>query len=241
MSFKCDRCEVYFSTRQKLKQHENRKKPCFTENTLIFNKFQCKNCFKFLSSKQRLNDHLNRVNKCTKETNKEINNLPFRRNAEIKCMRCLKIFSSHQRLISHINQLIKCKLTDPTNTEEKYLLDLAFINAKHSRANMWIRNFRVFDKKHNEFDISKFIDYPFLIDLLNRELKCVYCNCEFEYIEKSNNVVSLERINNSLGHIKSNCVLACFGCNKERGNRYTFEEFKELKRKALINLSNAEI
>ena len=58
--------------------------------------------------------------------------------------------------------------------------------------------------------------------------KCIYCAIELTtQINKQRfpNKLTIERIDNSIGHNKFNCVLACFSCNNKRQKRYTFEEF----------------
>jgi hypothetical protein len=70
------------------------------------------------------------------------------------------------------------------------------------------------DKKKNNYDPVNFIDKCFVKNLIEDcEDKCYYCNCEMQYIIKQSNLASIERLNNSLGHIKSNCVISCFKCN----------------------------
>ena len=70
------------------------------------------------------------------------------------------------------------------------------------------------DKKYNRFDIANFIDNDFcklLIEECND--KCCYCNCDLEYIKFGFNLISIERIDNTIGHIKSNVKIACYHCN----------------------------
>jgi hypothetical protein len=69
------------------------------------------------------------------------------------------------------------------------------------------------DKKHNRYDPDNFIDKCFLEGLFEDSQNCHYCNVEFTYNEVCNTLVTIERLNNSIGHIKSNCVLACLNCN----------------------------
>jgi len=70
------------------------------------------------------------------------------------------------------------------------------------------------DKKHNRYDEPNFIDYPFIQNLLSESNdKCYYCSCELQYTYYTNNLATIERLDNSLGHIKSNCVIACRTCN----------------------------
>ena len=87
----------------------------------------------------------------------------------------------------------------------------------------WIRVCRHIDKKFKRFDADRFIDTDFLRGLLEDYKKCYYedCKVEFEYIEKNKNLVTIERINNNKGHVKSNCVLACLSCNSKRKSNAT--------------------
>ena len=70
------------------------------------------------------------------------------------------------------------------------------------------------DKKLNLFDELNFIDYPFVKNLINNcNDKCYYCQCDLQYTYYNHTLGTIERINNSIGHIKSNCVIACRTCN----------------------------
>ena len=77
-----------------------------------------------------------------------------------------------------------------------------------------ISNSKKKDKKINNYDEPNFIDYPFIQHLiLESNDKCYYCSCELQYAYYTNNLATIERLDNSLGHIKSNCVIACRTCN----------------------------
>jgi hypothetical protein len=70
------------------------------------------------------------------------------------------------------------------------------------------------DKKNNRYDIINFIDRCFLENLIDDcEDKCYYCKSELQYIIYQGNLATIERLDNDLGHIKSNCVIACKTCN----------------------------
>lgn len=43
--------------------------------------------------------------------------------------------------------------------------------------------------------------------------QCYYCNVDIQYIEYNTTLATIERLDNSLGHIKGNCVIACRTCN----------------------------
>ena len=76
-----------------------------------------------------------------------------------------------------------------------------------------IKNSRKADKKSNKYDADNFIDKCFLEGLFEDNEECYYCKVPFTYEEKCSTLVTIERLKNSTGHIKSNCVLACFTCN----------------------------
>jgi hypothetical protein len=76
-----------------------------------------------------------------------------------------------------------------------------------------ISNSRSNDKKKDRYDANNFIDHCFLTGLFEDSTNCHYCSVEFTYNELCNTFVTIERLNNSIGHIKSNCVLACWHCN----------------------------
>lgn len=72
------------------------------------------------------------------------------------------------------------------------------------------------DKQYNRFDANNFIDTDFLNGLTNDQKYCYWqdCGVEMQYITYTNDLATIERLNNTIGHIKSNCVLACMRCNK---------------------------
>jgi hypothetical protein len=71
------------------------------------------------------------------------------------------------------------------------------------------------DKKKNRYDANNFIDKCFLEGLVEEYPNCYYedCKVKLQYIEYQDNLATIERLNNSIGHIKSNCVLCCKKCN----------------------------
>lgn len=85
-------------------------------------------------------------------------------------------------------------------------------------SNNMVNNAKKTDKKKGrEFDI----DTTFCLNLLKTITKCIYCECEFTYSgRKENTFVTLQRLNNDIGHIKSNCSLCCYECNVTDGLIY---------------------
>lgn len=57
------------------------------------------------------------------------------------------------------------------------------------------------------------IDIEFFCEAIKKSKKCSYCGCP------DRTELSLDRIDNSKGHLKTNVVVACLRCNRTRGNR----------------------
>jgi len=76
---------------------------------------------------------------------------------------------------------------------------------------------KVSDKLHNRYDLTNFIDYSFVENLIeDSENQCCYCHCELQFILYQENLATIERINDDIGHIKGNCSIACRQCNFKR-------------------------
>jgi len=77
------------------------------------------------------------------------------------------------------------------------------------------------DKKSNKYDELNFVDYLFVKNLINNSNdKCYYCSSDLQYTYYTSNLGTIERLDNNLGHIKSNCVIACRTCNLSKiGNQ----------------------
>jgi len=78
----------------------------------------------------------------------------------------------------------------------------------HSKAN---------DIKYNRYDKEDHITLEFLQEQhTKQDNKCHYCKIELELTFENNknpNQITIERLDNALGHITSNCVYACYKCN----------------------------
>jgi hypothetical protein len=85
-----------------------------------------------------------------------------------------------------------------------------------------IKHSRESDKKYNRFDTDHFINTNFLKGLIEDQPNCYWsdCNTPLQYITYTDNLSTIERLNNSIGHIKSNCVLACMRCNKQKKSNH---------------------
>ena len=78
------------------------------------------------------------------------------------------------------------------------------------------------DLKYNRYDAQNFIDAGFVESMLKEHTRCYYndCNEELQLVEYTENLATIERLDNSIGHVKENCVIACLKCNRsKRSNR----------------------
>ena len=71
------------------------------------------------------------------------------------------------------------------------------------------------DKKRGHYDPVNFVDYCFIENLLDDYTHCYYedCKVELQLIKYQDNLATIERLDNDIGHIKSNCVICCLKCN----------------------------
>jgi hypothetical protein len=76
-----------------------------------------------------------------------------------------------------------------------------------------LHNSKRTDKKNEKYDELNFIDYDFINDLIKNNKKCYYCKIDMQYLNYDSTLCTIERKNNILGHIKSNCTLCCKLCN----------------------------
>ena len=79
-----------------------------------------------------------------------------------------------------------------------------------------IRHSKEADIKKDLYDANNFIDYCFISSLVDESTKCYYCKVQMQFIEYNSTLCTIERLDNKIGHIKSNCVLACRTCNVSR-------------------------
>ena len=81
-----------------------------------------------------------------------------------------------------------------------------------------IRHSKEKDKGKKRYDADNFIDKCFLEGLFEDQtfdevLQCHYCERTIQYMKKGDDMCTIERLDNAIGHIKSNTVLACWHCN----------------------------
>jgi hypothetical protein len=75
------------------------------------------------------------------------------------------------------------------------------------------------DKFKDMLDENHFIDMCFLKTKLNDypDLKCYHCKQTMSFNpDNRQNLITIERMDNSIGHIKSNCEFCCLLCNNKK-------------------------
>ena len=111
-----------------------------------------------------------------------------------------------------------------------------------------VGNSRVGDLKAGRYDKENHITSKYLRELKHEcGERCSYCGVVLDWTHQPTHIrrpqqVTLQRKNNKLGHIKGNCVFACFDCNVvkrmeckeyllsgfETDRLYNYEEIREI-------------
>ena len=106
--------------------------------------------------------------------------------------------------------------------------------SKNSHINLYFRtkiaDYKRQDKKANrEIDENEYITAEWLYDQISQNPFCCghhdhICGVPLEYyLNDTNNTVesniTADRINNDIGHVKTNCRLMCVECNKSKSNK----------------------
>jgi hypothetical protein len=75
----------------------------------------------------------------------------------------------------------------------------------------WIEHSKETDKlRKQETNITREFCTTIITESGNR---CCYCAVELQMLERNANLMTIERIDNRLGHVVGNCRVACFHCN----------------------------
>jgi hypothetical protein len=105
---------------------------------------------------------------------------------------------------------------------KKYYVDQKISNPLHIKFKDMIHHSIQADTKSNRlYDLQDYIEEEFLNYLWNDQTQqCYHCKCvmtlDFSVTTRVPTQISIQRLNNDLPHIKSNCVLACLSCNLKR-------------------------
>jgi hypothetical protein len=155
----------------------------------------------------------------------------FTKHSEVKLEKekCKRIITKTDKWLSSI-------ITEKDQYE--YIKDVKKVNnlVKREIKNK-ISGYKSQDNNKNILEINKFIDYEFVINLLQESnLKCFYCKRDvlilYENVREPKQW-SIERFFNDVGHNKDNVTIACLNCNLRRRTIY-YERFVETKQLQIV-------
>lgn len=64
------------------------------------------------------------------------------------------------------------------------------------------------------YEESTFITVEHVYGLIQESNdQCYYCSCHLQFVNYAADMGTIERLDNSFGHIIGNCVIACRTCN----------------------------
>lgn len=110
-------------------------------------------------------------------------------------------------------RLFRYGLMSQEEKNRKILRAKEWRKTQKGRAINLLSAYKKFDKKHGyDFDLS--VEWV-INEIFNK--KCIYCHDE-------NSPLGCDRIDNKIGHIKSNVVPCCKECNVSRMDNFTHEE-----------------
>ena len=88
------------------------------------------------------------------------------------------------------------------------------------RAMSMIHGSRISDKKKGR---TCDLDFNWVLEQITINSKCKYCDIELGYIAPYlPNHCTIDRLDDNIGHLKSNCVVSCRSCNCYQ-NKYKYQ------------------
>jgi hypothetical protein len=144
------------------------------------------------------------------------------------CRLCERVRSSEKN--KKYPRTGRYKLMTAEQKAARRIVTLRYGKTSKGRAIFLVKALQKHDaKKGREFDLDQEF---FLTKIMNKP--CHYCG-------DTEDPIGADRIDNSIGHLKTNCLPACGTCNRARGDRLTVQEMqivgkairlvKELRRK----------
>jgi hypothetical protein len=94
--------------------------------------------------------------------------------------------------------------------------------------NRFVISFDHFTEKHN--DPMWKVNFLEFTNIKN----CHYCNGDINWSEyqsinfQKSQAYNLDRKDNNLGYTKDNCVVCCGRCNLSKGDRFTYDNWKQI-------------
>lgn len=90
-------------------------------------------------------------------------------------------------------------------------------NEHHITTMGWVRASKHSDQKYDRYDELISITYAFCREMIDDiGLNCFYCGCPLQYEIYQADLATIERFDNTLGHVMGNVTIACRTCNYGR-------------------------
>ena len=117
-----------------------------------------------------------------------------------------------------------CEANKEANKEKKaaYMKQYCEANKLTNRPKRMISDSKRADIKYNRYDPINYITEAFICTTFdNQNCLCYHCGRQIAFDAEilANHLATIERLDNAIGHIQSNCVLACLSCNLKRGTK----------------------
>lgn len=116
-----------------------------------------------------------------------------------------------------IPELVNNLINDDTNIKEEPFQSAIIKNIKSK-----INGYKNQDNKKKNYDEFNFVSIANVLNLFKEQnLNCYYCQekCLLFYkFVRENKQWTLDRIDNSIGHVSNNVILSCLHCNLKRRN-----------------------
>jgi hypothetical protein len=137
----------------------------------------------------------------------------------------INVNSNDELNISSSSELFGNDIRPWKNNEYKINLDELMINQSNNKVVKYL-----YGKicKYKKIDVKKGlktnITYNHVSYLLKIWKRCIYCKVDlkiYEYNARDPDQYSIDRIDNTIGHVKSNIVISCYSCNIIKRNIHT--------------------
>lgn len=153
-------------------------------------------------------------------------NKMYKYKARIDYSNCIPLVDENGKLIFYNEELTEKQRCNKERYQESRVYHRTYRREyqkmKKGKAVRMAGTHRASDYKRG-MDVSNNIDYKWIMEHIFNGQTCFYCG------ESDWRKLGCDRINNKLPHTPDNIVCACGKCNTNRGNKYSVEEYFNMK------------
>jgi len=185
-----------------------------TPSSFIYKQKKNKTCGNCFESRKKFNEKNKEKAKEYRKANKD----------KIKDYKADYYEANKDKIKAH-NEANKDKIKD---YRKEYYEKIKKENPLLYKLKRMICNSIKYDIQNDMYNETNYVDMEHLFKLMEIQSGCcVYCGLEMlvDDFTQSKDGVSIQRIDNSKGHIKTNCIMSCLNCNitrKEKGKPAEF-------------------